>query len=133
MNFEIIRKELTLKGVKSSGPGGQNVNKVATKIELSFDLENSSALSEFEKNRLKTSIKNRLTKGNILVLQCDESRSQFKNKSIVINRLKKIIHEGLKRPKLRKRSHPTRNSVLKRLDTKKFQSKKKANRRKLDY
>jgi ribosome-associated protein len=133
MNFEIIRKELTLKGVKSSGPGGQNVNKVATKIELSFDLENSSALSEHEKNSLKTSIKGRLTKDNILVLQCDESRSQFKNKSIVINRLKKIFHEGLKRPKSRKRSHPTRSSVLKRLDTKKFQSKKKANRRKPDY
>lgn len=133
MNSELILTEIKLKGIRSSGPGGQNVNKVATKVELTFDLEASNSLSESEKNRLKVSIKNRLTKENILLLQCDESRSQFKNKSVVIKRFKEIILEGLKRPKIRRISRPTKNSVTRRLDNKKSNSQKKANRRKPDY
>lgn len=133
MNSELILSEIKLKGIRSSGPGGQNVNKVATKMELTFDLDSSNALSESEKSRLKISIKNRLTKENILLLHCDESRSQFKNKSIIIKRFFEILLEGLKKAKVRRASKPTRASITKRLDNKKTQSQKKANRRKPDY
>ncbi len=125
--------ELKLKGIRSSGPGGQNVNKVATKIELTFDLNNSSGLSESEITRLKTTVKHRLTKENILILHCDENRSQHKNKNIILKRFLDILIEGIKRPKARKTSRPSRGSILKRLDTKKIQSQKKENRKKTKY
>ena len=63
--------ELTFKAIRSSGSGGQHVNKVSSKIELHFDLENSTVLSDQQKQRLLKSIKNKLTKNNELVLQCD--------------------------------------------------------------
>ena len=72
---ELIQSELSFKAVRSSGAGGQNVNKVASKIELSFNLLESSALSEEEKQRLLITLENRLTKDYVLQLQCDESRS----------------------------------------------------------
>ncbi|MEO6347427.1 MAG: peptide chain release factor-like protein, partial [Aquaticitalea sp.] len=80
MNKEILQSELQFKAVRSSRAGGQNVNKVSSKVELTFNLEVSSGLSDDEKDLLKQSIVNRLTKENMLLLQCDESRSQHKNK-----------------------------------------------------
>ena len=84
MNDEILQSELQFKAVRSSGAGGQNVNKVASKIELSFDLDASQGLSDEEQERLKQTIGNRLTKDNFLLVHCDESRSQHNNKTIVI-------------------------------------------------
>jgi len=124
-----IHKEIKLKGIKSSGPGGQNVNKVSSKIELTFNLDSSKSLTEVEKEKLKTTLKKRLTKENTLILHCDENRSQLKNKSIVLKRFQALISEGLKSPKRRKSSRPTRNSILKRLDNKKHHGEKKANRK----
>lgn len=133
MNREIILSELKLKGIRSSGAGGQNVNKVATKVELIFELDDSKGLSESEKLRLKTTLTTKLTKENCILMQCDESRSQFRNKSIILKRFIALLTEGLKRPKIRRVSRPTRNSVLRRLDNKKSQSQKKANRRKPNF
>lgn len=133
MNREIILSELKLKGIRSSGAGGQNVNKVATKVELIFELDDSKGLSESEKLRLKTTLTTKLTKENCILMQCDESRSQFRNKSIILKRFIELLTEGLKRPKIRRASRPTRNSVLRRLDNKKSQSQKKANRRKPNF
>ena len=132
MNSELIIKELILKAVRSSGPGGQHVNKVSSRIELSFDLPASQALSEEEKTILLESIKNRLTKDGRLILQCDESRHQHRNKEIVIKRFAQIIKEGLIEPKKRKKTKVPSKAIKKRLDEKKRQSTKKEARRKPD-
>ena len=81
-----ILSELSFKFIRSSGAGGQHVNKTSSKVELTFDLENSQFLSFDQKERLKINLKTRLTKEIVLILQCGESRSQHKNKSIIINR-----------------------------------------------
>ncbi|WP_430682185.1 alternative ribosome rescue aminoacyl-tRNA hydrolase ArfB [Maribacter halichondriae] len=103
MDKERVLQELQFKAVRSSGAGGQHVNKVSTKIELSFNLENSNALTEQERARLLLKLGNRLTKENVLLLQCDESRSQHKNKELVIKRLFEILENALKIPKKEER------------------------------
>jgi ribosome-associated protein len=126
---ELIQAELSFKAVRSSGAGGQNVNKVASKVELSFNLLESSALSEEQKQRLLISLENRLTKDNVLQLQCDESRSQHKNKTIVIKRFLELIRDGLEVPKERVPTKIPRAVIKKRLKTKRIQSDTKANRK----
>ena len=130
MNSDNIIQELKFKAVRSSGAGGQHVNKVSSKIELLFDLQNSTSLSEDEKELLFKNLSSKLTKENVLLLQCDESRSQHKNKELVIKRFIKLITEGLKVPKKRKATKPSKSSVQKRLDKKKKLAFKKAFRRK---
>lgn len=130
MNTELIIKELNFKAVRSSGAGGQHVNKVSSKIELTFDLQNSTALNDEEKDLLLQKLKNKLTKDNILMLQSDESRSQHKNKEIAIDRFLKIIADGLKIQKPRKATKPSKSSIHKRLEKKKKQAFKKAFRKK---
>ena len=102
MEREKIISELQFKAVRSSGAGGQNVNKVSSKVVLSFDLKNSQALSEEEKLLLETKLASRLTTDLVLILNCDEDRSQLKNKGIVIKRFLDIITAGLHIPKIRK-------------------------------
>ena len=99
MISENILKELKFKAVRSSGAGGQHVNKVSSKIELFFDLQNSDSLTSEEKELLQKNLKSKLTKDGILMLQCAESRSQHKNKDIAIKRFLQIITNGLKVPK----------------------------------
>jgi ribosome-associated protein len=130
MNLENLLKELKFKAVRSSGAGGQHVNKVSSKVELIFDLQNSDALSLEEKELLIKKLASKLTNENLLLLQCDESRSQHKNKELIINRFSTLIINGLKVPKKRKATKPGKNSVQKRLDKKKKQAYKKANRKK---
>ncbi len=130
MNKDQIIKELQFKAVRSSGAGGQNVNKVSTKIELFFDLNNSDALSDPEKERLLLKLSHRLTKENKLLLQCDESRSQHKNKALVIKRFLQTIEIALKVQKKRRKTKPTRSAIEKRLKSKKKSSQKKVNRKK---
>ncbi len=130
MNSDIIIKELKFKAVRSSGAGGQHVNKVSSKIELFFDLQNSDSITLEEKELLLNKLKSKLTKDGVLMLQCAESRSQHKNKEIVIKRFIQIITDGLKVPKKRKATKPSRSSVKKRLEKKKKHAYKKAFRRK---
>ncbi|MFD0760622.1 alternative ribosome rescue aminoacyl-tRNA hydrolase ArfB [Lutibacter aestuarii] len=130
MNTQALIKELKFKAVKSSGAGGQHVNKVSTKVELVFDLQNSSEFTKEEKELLLQKLKNKLTKENSLLLSCDESRSQHKNKELVIQRFLKLIENSLKVPKKRKATKPSKSSIEKRIDKKKKQAYKKAFRRK---
>ena len=130
MNAEKIIKELQFKAVRSSGAGGQHVNKVSSKVELLFDLQNSTVFTEEEKELLIQKLKSKLTKENVLLLSCDESRSQHKNKEIVIKRFLEIIYNGLKIPKKRKATKPSKSSIQKRLDKKKKLAYKKALRNK---
>ncbi len=129
MNKDILQNELQFKAVRSSGAGGQNVNKVSSKVELTFNLEDSSGLSDDEKELLKKTIGNRLTKENVLLLQCEESRSQHKNKTLVIERFFEVIEQGLIVPKKRKATKIPRAVVKKRLKKKRVRSEKKANRK----
>lgn len=133
MNAALLNSELNFKGIRSSGAGGQHVNKVASKVELTFHLKNSEAFSETEKERLLQKLNSRLTKDGTLVLQCGESRSQHRNKEIITKRFFKIIHESLKVSKLRKATKPSKSSILKRLKNKKTLSLKKSNRRKPEH
>lgn len=130
MNSEKLIKELNFKAVRSSGAGGQHVNKVSSKVELFFDIPNSFALAEEEKELLFKNLKSKLTKEGVLLLQCDESRSQHKNKELVIKRFLEIIVNGLIIPKKRKPTKPSRSSIQNRLDKKKKLAYKKAFRRK---
>ena len=132
MNLEALISELTFKAIRSSGSGGQHVNKVSSKVELHFDILNSNILSEDQKQLLLETLKTRLTNKNKLVLQCDESRSQHKNKELVIKRFLNIIEHGLVIPKQRIRTKIPKIVVKKRLDDKKIQSKKKSKRMKPD-
>lgn len=131
MDSENIFKELQFKAIRSSGAGGQHVNKVSSKIELTFDLENSNSLSDEEKELLKTKLSSKLSKENILILFCDDTRSQHKNKEIVIKRFLELLKLNLIIPKKRKKTKPSKASVKKRLENKKKLSEKKNNRRKL--
>ena len=123
MNKDLIIQELQFKAARSSGAGGQHVNKVSTKIELSFDVPSSNALSDSEKERLLLKLENRLTKENVLLMQCDESRSQHKNKELVIKRFLDVLENALKVPKKRKKTKRSRASIEKRLKAKKKSSK----------
>lgn len=132
MNQEQLVSELSFKAVKSSGSGGQHVNKVATKVELYFNLKDSSNLSEDEKDKLKEFLKNRLNKEGVLILQSSQTRSQLKNKQIVIAKFLELIQEGLKQQKKRIATKTPKAVKLKRLKTKKQNAEKKANRKKPD-
>jgi ribosome-associated protein len=130
MNASEIIKELNFKAIRSSGAGGQHVNKVSSKIELTFDLENSHALSDREKEFLKTKLSSKLTKDNNLILFCDETRSQHRNKDLAINRFLDVLKTNLIRPKNRKKTKPTKGSIKRKTENKKRVSVKKALRRK---
>ena len=130
METQKIIKELDLKAVRSSGAGGQNVNKVSSKVVLSFDLNKSEALTTEEKIILETKLASRLTNENVLILQCDEDRSQLKNKGIVIKRFLALIEQGLVIPKIRKATKISKSAIRKRLKNKKNTSEIKKNRRK---
>ena len=130
MDSEKIISELSFKAVRSSGAGGQNVNKVSSKVVLTFDLNASQALSEDEKLLLQTNIAARLTTENILVLNCDEDRSQLKNKDIVTKRFLEIIKKGLYVPKIRKATKIPKSVIKKRIKDKKNISDLKQSRKK---
>lgn len=133
METQKIIAELQFKAVRSSGPGGQNVNKVSSKVVLSFDLKNSQALSLEEKALLQTKLASRLTAENILILNCDEDRSQFKNKAIVIKRFLDIITAGLVVPKIRKATKIPKSVIRKRIKDKKNLSEIKKSRRRPEF
>ncbi|MGO4772065.1 alternative ribosome rescue aminoacyl-tRNA hydrolase ArfB [Flavobacterium sp. W22_SRS_FK3] len=132
MDSEKIISELSFKAVRSSGAGGQNVNKVSSKVVLTFDLNASQALSEEQKLLLQTNLASRLTSENIFILNCDEDRSQLKNKEIVVKRFLEIIQKGLFVPKIRKATKIPKSVIKKRIKDKKNISERKQSRRKPD-
>ncbi len=132
MDQEKILSELTFKAVRSSGPGGQNVNKVSSKVVLGFDLKNSLAITDDEKARLLDKLASKLTNENVLILNCDEDRSQLKNKEIVIKRFLEIIKKGLHVPKPRKPTKTPRSVIERRLKDKSSTADVKINRKKPD-
>ena len=132
MNQKILHSEIKFKAIRSSGPGGQHANKVSSKIVLFFDVQNSNAFTEDELNLVFRNLKTKLTKENILILSSEETRSQHKNKEIILDKFDQIIKKALVIPKKRKATKPSRSSVKKRLENKKTHAFKKMSRRKPD-
>ena len=132
MDAENIFKELTFKAIRSGGAGGQHVNKVSSKVVLFFDISKSENLRDEEKELLAKNLRSRLTKDSILILSCGESRSQHKNKEIVIDRFNTLISNGLKITKKRRLTKPSKSSIRKRLETKKKLGLKKTYRKRPD-
>ena len=130
MNSDNILSELSYKAVRSSGPGGQNVNKVSSKVVLTFDIVNSFVLSEAEKERVLKKLKSKLTLEGVLILNADEDRSQLKNKAIVTKRFLEMMEKALIVPKERKATKVPKSVIEKRLKDKSSVSEIKQNRKK---
>ena len=130
MNADQILNETKFKAVRSSGAGGQHVNKVATKVILIFNLRNSVAFTPEEKERLYKKLGNKLSRDHTLIVQADDSRSQVKNREIAGQKLLKLLSNSLETPKRRKKTKPSKSSKERRLKEKMKQSEKKAGRKK---
>ena len=130
MDKSLLYNECVFKAVKSSGPGGQHVNKTASKIELYFNIEHSQALNDKEKQRLLDKLSTKLSADGNIILTCQDSRSQHKNKDIAFKKLLEVLFENLKVSKKRKPTKIPKSVKIKRLKSKRANSEKKANRRK---
>ena len=120
--------ELSEQFIRASGPGGQNVNKTSSAVELRFEAERSPSLSEPVKKRLKKIAGAKWTKEGAIVLKCDETRHQVRNREIVLKRLKEMIKKSLVTPKRRLATRPTLASNRRRLTAKKTRADLKSNR-----
>jgi ribosome-associated protein len=127
MNAELL-KEVKFLTSRSSGPGGQHVNKTESKVELHWNLEESQAMNEEQKAMLQKHLGKKLTTEGVLILYCQETRSQIKNKAIVSERFLSLIERLLKPPKKRVPTSPTRTSVEKRIKAKKEKGSRKQDR-----
>jgi ribosome-associated protein len=121
--------EFIFSSSRSSGPGGQNVNKVNSRIELRFNLSGSALLTDAEKTKIQSALGNRINKEGFLILVSQSERSQLANKKKVTERFYKLLHKALVPVKKRKPTRPTLASRERRIESKKLQSRKKALRR----
>lgn len=117
--------EVQFSASRSSGPGGQNVNKVNTKIELRFSVLNSAVLDELQKQLILSKLKNRINAEGELLVTSTTERSQWKNREQAVKKFFELIEKALARPRKRKKTQPTVASRIKRLENKKKQGLKK--------
>lgn len=137
MNMDIrergLQNEFIFQASRSGGPGGQNVNKVSTKVELRFHVSNSLVLTEQEKELIFSRLNNKINKFGELVLVSQSGRSQLQNKERVIDKFFLLIEKALTPVKKRLKTKPTKSSVEKRLESKRLQSKIKLARKDIDF
>jgi ribosome-associated protein len=124
-----LMKEFQFRTSRSGGKGGQNVNKVSSRVELFWEVKESLVFNEQEKERISNKLVNRINKDGFLQIVSDEDRSQLKNKQNVVNRTIYLLTESLKIEKPRKNTKPGKAAIAKRLDEKKKQALKKISRR----
>jgi ribosome-associated protein len=127
--------EIQFQTSRSSGPGGQNVNKVESRVELRFHVADSQLLSDEQKEVLLTKLAKQLTAEGLLLVVAQEDRSQLRNKEIALQKFHQLLLKVLHKPKARKATKPSKGAVRQRLESKKKHSTKKANRGKggLDF
>jgi ribosome-associated protein len=124
-----LQKEIMYKTSRSGGKGGQNVNKVSSKVELLFSVNDSALLTDDEKTLIPQKIQSRFNKDGYVQVICDEERSQYLNKEKAIERLIVLLARALQVQKPRKPTKPGKKAKAERLDNKKAQSAKKENRK----
>lgn len=125
----IPENELSITFIRSTGPGGQNVNKVATAAQLHFDVRNSPSLTAEVKQRLVRLAGKRMTSDDVLVIEARRYREQERNRQDAIDRLNRLIEKALTPPEKRVPTRPTAGSVTARLEDKKRRGDKKRKRR----
>ncbi|RZA01154.1 MAG: aminoacyl-tRNA hydrolase [Sphingobacteriaceae bacterium] len=132
MNFSKteLQKEITYKTSRSGGKGGQNVNKVSSKVELLFDVNSSLLFTDEEKQLLNTKLQSRFNKDGYVQVICDEERSQYLNKEKAVERLIGLLTRALHQHKIRKPTKLSKKAKAARLNDKRLQGEKKDNRKK---
>ncbi len=118
-SIQIDERDIQFEFIRASGPGGQNVNKVASSVQLHYDVLNSSSLGTEVKQRLLKLAKNRITGNGILIIEAKRYRTQEQNRMDAINRLITLIQKASEKPKLRIKTRPTITSKAVRVDEKK--------------
>lgn len=124
-----LSAEFRFSASRSSGPGGQNVNKTASKVELRFHVDNSALLTEEEKTLLKSKLANQLTNESELIVTAQTERSQLRNKEIAVRKFYRLLEKAFDQPKKRKPGKPSLSAVRERLQEKRQHSEKKSQRR----
>jgi ribosome-associated protein len=129
-DFSLPAREISFDFVRASGPGGQNVNKVASAVQLRFDVTNSPSLSEAVKKRLSRLAGSRMTNEGVLIIEAKSQRTQEQNRAAAVERLAALIRRALEKPKKRKPTRPGKAAREKRLQEKKRRGELKRQRRK---
>lgn len=128
LNIPTLLSEISYRTSRSSGPGGQNVNKTETRVEVIFPLLATNAMSELERDRAMKKLRVQMNRDGTLVLACSDFRTQLANKKKVTERLIALLELALVVPKPRKKSKPSKSAIQKRLDKKRQAAEVKKNR-----
>jgi ribosome-associated protein len=131
LSLRKFTQEFVFQTSRSSGPGGQNVNKTETRVELRFDIGNSFVLNDDEKELIISHLKNRINSEGILIITVQDSRSQLTNKQLAEQRFYEMLAKALKKQVKRKATKPSASANRRRLVTKKYKSVKKELRGKI--
>jgi ribosome-associated protein len=127
-NLAIPDEEVSFVTSRSGGPGGQNVNKLETRVTLRFDLAGSGALSEEQKARLRERLATRITREGVLQVSSQRHRSQGANREAAVERFTELLQENLREETPRRKTRPSRAAKARRLDAKRRQSQRKKER-----